>query len=63
VRSYDNAGHSAPVAGATVTLGSVTAPTSADGTATVVPPAAGRMVLLAAKRGLVRSFPATVIAR
>jgi Domain of unknown function (DUF4430) len=62
VRAYDNAGRSAPVQGATVTLGATSAVTDAAGMARVLPPAAGRLVLVAAKPGLVRSFSATVVA-
>jgi hypothetical protein len=63
VRAYDNAGHSAPVRGATVTLGATSAASDADGVARLVPAGAGRLVLVATKPGLVRSFAATVIAR
>jgi hypothetical protein len=62
VRAYDNAGRSAPAPGATVTLGAASAVAGADGIARVVPPARGRLMLVAAKPGLVRSFPATLVA-
>ena len=57
----DNEGHSAPVAGAIVKLGSDFSSTATDGRATVlVPQAPGRYTLVATRTGLVPSFPATV---
>jgi hypothetical protein len=50
----------APVAGATVTAGSVTAMTSADGSARLELPKAGKVTLTATKPGLVSTDPATV---
>jgi hypothetical protein len=48
-------------AGATVTLGSATATTAADGTATLpVPAASGRIRLTATRAGMVDAFPREV---
>jgi len=61
VRGYDDLGKGAAVNGATVTLGSATATTGADGTATLtVPAATGRLDLEAARDGMVPAFPAEV---
>lgn len=62
VRGYDDQGRGVLVAGATVTLGAVTATTGADGSATLTaPPAAGRLKLTAQADGMVRSFPVEVV--
>jgi hypothetical protein len=55
VRGYDDEGRGVPVAGATVSAGSVTAVSAADGSARLALPA-GSHRLLAEKDGLVRSF-------
>ena len=55
VRGYDDEGRGVPVEGATVSAGSVTAVSGADGSARLVLPP-GRHRLVAAKDGLVRSF-------
>jgi hypothetical protein len=56
VRGYDNAGRWKPVAGATVAAGSDTAPTAADGVATIsLGP--GVHTVTARKAGLVEAFP------
>jgi hypothetical protein len=61
VRGYDDEGRGQVVAGATVTLGSVSAVTDGTGRATLTAPAAGGRVALGAQRaGLVRSFPVEV---
>ena len=61
VRGYDNNGRGALIEGATVRLGSAVAVTGADGVATLVVSGPGRVV--AAKDGLVRSFPVAVHSR
>ncbi len=64
VTGYDNEGRGAPVAGAIVTLGSDFASTAANGRATLIAPtAAGRYTMSASRRGLVPSFPATIVVR
>jgi hypothetical protein len=55
VRGYDDEGRGVPVEGATVSAGTVTAVSGADGGARLALPA-GRHRLLAEKAGLVRSF-------
>jgi hypothetical protein len=61
VRGYDDNGRGVNVAGATVTLGSATATTAADGTATLTVPAArGRLRLTATKADMVDAFPRQV---
>lgn len=56
VRGYDDEGRGVPVEGATVTAGSVSAVSGADGSARLALPA-GRHRLVAERDGLVRSFP------
>jgi hypothetical protein len=57
VRGYDDQGRGVAVAGATVRLGDARAVTGADGVATVTAPAgSGRVRLVAARGGMVRSF-------
>jgi hypothetical protein len=64
VLGYDNEGRAAPVAGAIVTLGSDFASTGSHGRATLLAPSApGRYQLAAARRGLVPSFPGTIVVR
>jgi hypothetical protein len=61
VRGYDDNGRGVNVAGATVTLGSASATTAADGTATLtVPAASGRIRLTATHAGMVDAFPREV---
>jgi hypothetical protein len=60
VRGYDNDAHGALIEGATVTLGGASAVTGADGVATLTVAASGPLRLVAAKDGLVRSFPRVV---
>jgi hypothetical protein len=59
VRGYDDEGRGGPVEGATVTAGSVSAVSGADGSARLALPA-GRHRLVAEHDGLVRSFPERV---
>ncbi len=64
VTGFDNEGRGVPVAGAIVTLGSDFASTGAGGRATLIAPsAAGRYAVSAARRGLVPSFPETIVVR
>jgi hypothetical protein len=64
VSGYDNEGRGAPVGGAIVTLGSDFASTAADGQARLVAPVApGRYAVDATRRGLVPSFPETIVVR
>jgi hypothetical protein len=60
VRGYDDEGRGVPVEGATVSAGTVTAMSGADGRATLALPA-GRHRLVAEKDGLVRSFGERVV--
>jgi hypothetical protein len=61
VRGYDDNGRGVNVAGATVTLGSASATTAADGTAMLtVPAATGRIRLGATHAGMVDAFPREV---
>jgi hypothetical protein len=61
VRGYDDLGKGVPVRDATVRLGSATARTGADGTATIVVPAGARRLPLEAEReGMVPAFPGEV---
>ena len=61
VRGYDDNGRGVNVAGATVTLGSASATTAADGTATLtVPAASGRVRITATHAGMVDAFPREV---
>ena len=59
VRGYNNAGKGVDVEGATVSAGTATATTAADGSATLSLPA-GEHTLVARKDGLVRSHPVEV---
>jgi hypothetical protein len=62
ITGYENEGRGEPVAGATVTLGHDVASTSANGRASLVAPTTpGRYTLSATRRGLVPSFPHTVV--
>ncbi len=64
VTGLDNEGHAVPVAGAIVTLGSDFASTAGNGRARLIAPSgAGRYTLSAARRGLVPSFPETIVVR
>jgi len=64
VNGYENEGRGAPVGGAIVTLGSDFASTAADGQARLAAPAApGRYAVNATRRGLVPSFPETIVVR
>jgi hypothetical protein len=60
VRGYDDNGRGTAIEGATVVLGGASAVTGADGVATVIVLAAGRLRLTASKPGAVRSFPREV---
>jgi hypothetical protein len=60
VRGYDDEGRGVPVEGATVSAGSVSAVSGADGGARLVLPAGGHR-LVAEKDGLVRSFGERVV--
>jgi hypothetical protein len=60
VRGHDDEGRGMPVEGATVSAGSVTSLTGADGRATLALPP-GRHRLVAEKDGLVRSFAERVV--
>jgi uncharacterized protein DUF4430 len=61
VRGYDDLGRGRAVDGATVRLGSATAVTAADGTATLTVPAeTGTLALEAERRGMVPAFPGEV---
>jgi hypothetical protein len=61
VRGYDDNGHGVTVAGASVTLGSATATTGADGVAALtVPAGSGRLRLGASRAGMVDAFPREV---
>jgi hypothetical protein len=60
VRGYDDEGRGVPVEGATVSAGSVTAVSGADGRATLALPP-GRHWLVAERGGLVRSFGERVV--
>lgn len=64
VSGYDNEGRGAPVSGAIATLGTDFASTGAGGRATLIAPAVpGRYALNATHRGLVPSFPETIVVR
>jgi hypothetical protein len=64
VSGYDNEGRSSPVAGAIVALGSGFASTGSHGRATLLAPSRpGRYQLTAVHRGLVPSFPGTIVVR
>lgn len=60
VRGYDDEGRGVPVEGATVSAGSVTAVSDADGRATLALPS-GRHRLVAERDGLVRSFGERIV--
>src|SRR5208283_2827656 len=64
VRGYDDEGRPVPVVGATVTLGSQAASTTAGGRATLTAPVTpGSYPLSASGQGLVPSFPETIVVR
>ncbi len=64
VTGRDNEGRAVPVAGAIVTLGSDFASTGSSGrTVLYAPSAAGSYQLSATRRGLVPSFPETIVVR
>lgn len=64
VSGYDNEGRGKPVGEAIVTLGSDFASTSSSGQASLIAPAApGRYGLSAKGRGMVPSFPETIVVR
>jgi hypothetical protein len=64
VNGYDNEGRPAPIAGAIVRLGSDFASTNAGGRATLIAPSVpGRYTVGATRRGLVPSFPETIVVR
>jgi hypothetical protein len=64
VSGYDNEGRGAPIPGAIATLGTDFASTGAGGRATLIAPAvAGRYALNVTRRGLVPSFPETIVVR
>jgi hypothetical protein len=64
VTGYENEGRGAPVAGAIVTLGSDFSSTARNGRARLIaPPAPGRYFVSASRRGLVPSFPRTLVVR
>jgi hypothetical protein len=64
VSGRDNEGRRAAVPGAIVTLGSDFASTAGSGRATLYAPSApGRYALSATRRGLVPSFPETIVVR
>jgi hypothetical protein len=64
VEGYNNEGHAIPVAGAIVTLESDFATTAANGRATLIAPSTrGSYQLSATRRGLVPSFPETIVVR
>src|SRR5207249_3083235 len=60
VRSFDDAGRGRPVAGATVTLGPLSAPTDRFGKAELRPPRAGRYLVQASTVGTIPAFPVPV---
>jgi hypothetical protein len=61
VTAYDDNGRGVPAAGATVTLGSASAVSGADGVATLTVPAGSSTLSAAASApGLVPSFPVKV---
>ncbi len=63
VEGYDDERRKVPVAGATLTLGPVTALTDANGQASLVRPAGGSYALVATAPGAVPSFPVNVRVR
>ncbi|MCW3068354.1 MAG: hypothetical protein JWL67_979 [Solirubrobacterales bacterium] len=64
VTGYDNGGRGIPIAGAIVMLGSDFASTDSRGRATLIaPPSPGRYPLVAGRRGMVPSFPETIVVR
>ena len=63
VRGYDDNGRGAPVAGATVRLGSASVVTDASGVAQMAAPASGTARLTAEHPDMVRSWPRTVRVR
>ncbi|HYM54819.1 MAG TPA: hypothetical protein VES97_05615, partial [Solirubrobacteraceae bacterium] len=64
VTGFDNEGRGAPVAGAIVRLGADFASTGRGGRATLLAPSTpGRYQVSASRRGLVPSFPGTIVVR
>jgi hypothetical protein len=64
VTGYDNEGRGAPVGGAIATLGTDFASTDSAGRATLIAPSVpGRYPVDATRRGLVPSFPETIVVR
>ena len=63
VRAYDDEGRAHPARGAVLALGGRTAVTGADGGATLVPAAAGRLPLRATLAGATPAFPRIVMVR
>jgi hypothetical protein len=64
VSGYDNEGRGTAIAGAIVTLGSNFASTDTHGRARLIaPPSPGRYALVSGRRGLVPSFPETIVVR
>jgi hypothetical protein len=64
ITGYDNEGRGTPAVGAVATLGSNFASTGSSGEATLIAPAnPGRYSLNAGRRGLVPSFPETIVVR
>jgi hypothetical protein len=61
---YENEGRGAPVGGAIVALGADSASTATNGRASLVAPSTpGRYAVSATRRGLVPSFPQTIVVR
>ncbi|HEX4187142.1 MAG TPA: hypothetical protein VHY83_04510 [Solirubrobacteraceae bacterium] len=64
ISGYDNEGRGAPAAGAIATIGSDFASAGPHGEATLIAPSSpGRYALSASRRGLVPSFPETIVVR
>ncbi len=64
VSGYENEGRGAPITGAIVTLGTDFASTGSGGRASLIAPSTpGRYQLSATRRGLVPSFPQTIVVR
>jgi len=64
VSGYENEGRAGPVAGAIVALGSDFASSGSAGRATLIAPSTpGRYQISATRRGLVPSFPETIVVR
>jgi hypothetical protein len=64
VSGYENEGRAAPVVGAIVTLAADFASTGAGGRASLIAPSTpGRYQVSTTRRGLVPSFPETIVVR